>query len=236
MNQPPARSPVNLGAVIGVVFVFLVGVVIWVIFDAARNEDAATPPSTTRDLGPLIVDASTTAPTPTTTSATTSPVLLPATIVSATTPATTAPSTTVASTTVAPSTTMAPSTTVAPTTSTTKPEAPSGDLGITGHAISRPGCDNTYITVIASAVGDDATPNAVGSVIENYSGSHYLRTDQTCPSLTQSIDGAAIYVVYFGPYTDETEACNARSSGTSDAYVRQLSRDVGPEHRVECSG
>ena len=71
-------------------------------------------------------------------------------------------------------------------------------------------------------------------MLDAYPGSSYLRTDQTCPSLNQSIDGAPIYVVYFGPFAFASDACAARADGTEGAYARRLSNDVGPNHGVSC--
>ena len=101
--------------------------------------------------------------------------------------------------------------------------------------MQRPGCDDSFITVIASAIGDQATAGGIANVLDAYPGSSYLRTDQTCPSLNQSIDGAPIYVVYFGPFAFASDACAARADGTEGAYARRLSNDVGPNHGVSCA-
>jgi serine/threonine-protein kinase len=101
--------------------------------------------------------------------------------------------------------------------------------------MQRPGCDDSFITVIASAIGDQATPGGIANVLDAYPGSSYLRTDQTCPSLNQSVDGAPIYVVYFGPFAFASDACAARADGTEGAYARRLSDDVGPNHGVSCA-
>ena len=110
-----------------------------------------------------------------------------------------------------------------------------GDLAVPGRPMQRPGCDESFITVIASAIGSQATAGGIANVLEAYPGSNYLRTDQTCPSLTPDIDGAPIYVVYFGPFAYASDACAARAEGTDGAYARRLSNDVGPEHGVSCS-
>jgi hypothetical protein len=89
--------------------------------------------------------------------------------------------------------------------------------------------------VIASAIGSQATAGGIANVLKAYPDSNYLRTDQTCPSLTQNIDGAPIYVVYFGPFIAASDACAARAQGTQGAYARRLSNDVGPSHGVSCS-
>ena len=154
------------------------------------------------------------------------------------TPAATVPAT--ASPAAPPAPTAAPATDppATPTTDTLGPAptaAPgNGDLGVPGHPIQRPPCDGGYITVLASAVGAEATPEALGAVLDRYSGSSYLRTDQTCSSLTPTKDGEPIYVVYLGPFPVDADACQARSQGPSGAYVRRLSNDLAPSHSVTC--
>jgi serine/threonine-protein kinase len=101
--------------------------------------------------------------------------------------------------------------------------------------MQRPACTGAYITLIASAIGDQATAGGIANVLEAYPGSNYLRTDQTCPSLTQSVDGQPVYVVYFGPFGFESDACTARAEGPEGSYARQLSDDVGPDHTVACT-
>ena len=93
--------------------------------------------------------------------------------------------------------------------------------------MQRPPCDGAYITIVASALGRDASPAGIAGLLEQYSGADYLRTDQTCPSLAQSAQGEPIYVVYLGPFAVDTDACAARSSGPADAYARRLSNDPG---------
>ena len=71
-------------------------------------------------------------------------------------------------------------------------------------------------------------------MLDDYPGANYLRTDQTCSSLTPTIDGAPIYVVYLGPFAFDFDACEARSEGPEGAYARRLSNDLGPDHSVVC--
>jgi serine/threonine-protein kinase len=128
-------------------------------------------------------------------------------------------------------TTPAPTTTATPTTTV----APTGvDLGVPGHPITQPPCNGGYITVLGSAIGSQATADSMKVVLEQYSGSNYLRTDVTCSSLTPSANGQPIYVVYFGPYATDHEACAARSQGPKDAYVRLLSNTASPTNSVTC--
>jgi serine/threonine-protein kinase len=235
------RWNVNLPAVVGVVFVFLLGVVIWVVAssgddggDAIRSVESSTTPAPT--------PAPPTTPPPTTTppplpSTTPAPSIVPAApSTPAPTPVPTAAPTAPAATVPPPTAAPAPTTTIATSsTSTTRAPDGSGDLGVEGHPIRRPECNGDYITVIASAVGDDASGPGLGIVLDQYPGSNYLRTDVTCPSLTQSVDGEPVYVVYFGPFDRDVEACGARADGPDGAYVRRLSDDLEPNHSVTCT-
>ena len=101
--------------------------------------------------------------------------------------------------------------------------------------MQHPPCDGGFITVLASAIGSQATPDRHGRGARRvFSGSSYLRTDVTCSSLTPSSNGEPIYVVYLGPFATDVEACNARDDGPDDSYVRRLSNDLGPDHGVDC--
>lgn len=211
------RWNVNMPAVIGVVFVFLVGVIVWVIASAGGDDPAAEPDPT----GP---GASVTDPTvPLTTTAPPMP---------ETTTTTTEPTTESTTTTTQVSTT----TTTAPVTTAPGAEdgAIPGDLAIPGRPMQRPPCTGEYITIFASAVGAQATADGIADVLEAYPGTEYLRTDQTCSSLRPDVDGAPIYVVYRGPFAFAEDACTARAEGPEGAYAKQLSNDVPPDQVVSC--
>jgi cytoskeletal protein RodZ len=239
-GTPPAseRWNVNMPAVIGVVFVFLLGVIIWVITSTgdddrvATTEDSAatTEPSTTLATTTTVPGTTTPAPMPDLSSTTlAAPVTAPPATSPPTVPATSPPTTT----TPPPPTT---TTTAAPPTTAAgaDPGAPLGDLAIEGFPMQAPPCDGGFITIIASAVGEQATADGIGAVLEQYPGSNYLRTDQTCSSLNPSVNGQPIYVVYFGPFPFASDACAARADGTQGSYARQLSNDVPPSHQVDC--
>lgn len=227
------RWNVNLPAVVGVVFVFLLGVVVWVIASSGGDDELESIDTVT--------SVATTAPVTTAVPVTTSPQPMPVTTPPpATAPVTapaTVPSTAAPTVPPAPAPTAAPEPEPAPETTPAPPPtaAPgNGDLGVPGHAIQRPSCDGGYITVLASAIGAEATPDALAAVLDQYAGSSYLRTDQTCSSLTPTKDGAPIYVVYFGPFAVDADACRARAEGPAGAYVRRLSNDLTPSHSVTC--
>lgn len=220
------RWNVNLPAVIGVVFVFLVGVIVWVIASGGGDDEpsAATDETTTT--------AAVVSPGSQPTAVTTTPAPMPET--TTTTPGTTLPETTTSSTTTVPATTV-PVTTVPVTTAPGAEDgAVPGDLGIPGRPMQRPECDGSFITILASAVGDQATASGIAAVLDTFPGSEYLRTDQTCSSLRADVDGAPIYVVYFGPFVFDSDACAARADGPEGAYAKQLSNDIGPDQVVPC--
>jgi serine/threonine-protein kinase len=138
---------------------------------------------------------------------------------------------------VVPTTTVPPPETTAPPlpvdTTTPPPVVIPGDLGL-AQPMTRPPCDDTYITVLISSLDPATDATAVSDALTRYPGSAYLKTIETCPSLRPSVNGAEIYVVYFGPFLTEAEACAARASGPSDAYVRTLSVTVPDTHRIAC--
>ena len=217
-------------AVIGVVFVFLVGVVIWVIASSGDGDDAAPVDE------PIVSDVATSdqpatsdGSSVTTTPLATSPTPLPSTSSTPSTAPTTAPATTPSTTT---TTTTPPPVTAAPEAGD---DAVPGDLGVPGRAMQQPACDGSFITVLASPIGDQATAGGVAAVLEQYPGSNYLRTDQTCPSLNPSSNGQPIYVIFLGPFAFDSDACAARADGPDGAYARQLSDEVGPDHSVNCA-
>lgn len=212
-------------AVIGVAFVFVVGVVIWVVISADDDDSPASiATATTLTVQPSAIASSTDGSV--STAVTTSPTPLPSV------PPTSAP----------PSTAPAESSTTSPTPPAPPTTAPGaedgavpGDLAVPGRPMQRPPCDGGYITVLASPIGSQATGPGVGAVLGQYPGSEYLRTDQTCPSLRPDADGDPIYVIFYGPFAFDTDACTAREDGPGDAYVRRLSDELGPDHSVSCT-
>lgn len=109
-----------------------------------------------------------------------------------------------------------------------------GDLELGYATMSRPFCDGSYITALASAVNPDRYTDEVARGLRDYPGAQYLRTDQACPSLRPDLDGNPIYMVYFGPYPSLDQACAARSAGPQDAYVRVLSTTADWREQVQC--
>ena len=247
-SGPGERWNVNLPAVIGVVFVFLVGVIVWVVVASASDDDGALPGESVPSVPTSTIAAIPTVPT-------TTPLPMP-------------------STTVVPPTASADRGADAaadrpaddrssrprprrhrlrspprrsrrrPTTPLPlrrRPRAPTTTVSPGGVDLGVPGPPDHAAAVrrrVHHGPGlgdrDQATADSMEEVLDQYSGSHYLRTDVTCSSLTPSSNGQPIYVVYLGPYATDREACAARSQGPDDAYVRRLSNDVPPSHSVDC--
>ena len=109
---------------------------------------------------------------------------------------------------------------------------PTGDLGLT-EMISRVPCDGRAIVLLGSAATPSAYTSDVQKLLQVHPGSHYLRTDQACGSLTQrSDDGHRIYAVFYGPYGETATACEVLQLTGGDAQVRVLTdsaKPLGPE-------
>ena len=236
----PERWGLNLPLAIGVVTVFLIAVIAWVIIDATSDDDGAVGPTvpppapiapSTVATGSLVVPpTSTTPPLLPSTVPGGQPVPPPAPSSLAPTPATAAPAP-------APTPTATTAPPAPPATATVPPasgDTVPGDLGVPNRPMTRPVCTGGYITVLASNVASQTSAGGMEQILAEYPESEYLRTDQSCPSLDRSGEGEPIYVVFFGPFPEPTDACLARSEGPDGAYARQLSNDVGPDHAVNC--
>lgn len=232
---PHSRFAINVPAAIGVAVVFVVAVAAWVAASQLGGDDATgdptippaslvTTPSTVPETSVVAPStfgpASTVSPTQATT-----PIPLPTNVVSQ------GPGNT---TTIArpPAVTAAPAaTTTTSAPSTGGQSGGAGDLGVSGHEIQQPTCDGAFVTVIASIVGEgDAVKASVAQQLSNHPDASYLRTDQSCSSFRQDVDGEPIYVVYLGPFAQPGDACAARANTNEGAYVKRLTNggDAGP--------
>lgn len=119
------------------------------------------------------------------------------------------------------------------TPTATPPARGAGDLGL-ATPISRPACDGTGIVVVGNAVTPGAYATEVQDLLTRFSGSSYLRTDQSCPSLRQSLNGNPIYAVYrvAGPST--TDICTLRNQIGGDAYGKFLDTTSDPGTFITC--
>ncbi len=120
-----------------------------------------------------------------------------------------------------------------PTATETVGEPGEGDLGIVGHPIQSPNCDGAFVTQLASVKQQNAHPGSMRQLLEQYAGSHYLRTDLSCNSFSLADDGTGLYVIYYGPFAQPGDACAARERGPVGAYVKQLVND-GEYSGVRC--
>lgn len=243
-SQP--RPTINIPAVVGVIVVILAVIIAWVVSGQMGNDRVAISPtsiaSTTSVADETTVPTTappSTVPDPTTVPPTTagspatgivsdqtSPVPLPSNVPNQGGQVTT--TTAAGNQGATPGSTPGPVATVTTTTiagSDGGSSGGAGDLGISGKPIQRPNCDGAFVTVVASAVGNDVSAESIKGLLDQYEGSNYLRTDQSCASFAQSQNGQAIYVVYLGPFAQPGDACNARSKGPSSAYVKRLTND-----------
>lgn len=108
-----------------------------------------------------------------------------------------------------------------------------GDLGLS-QAISSPACTGEWVVFIGSVTAPSEYRADVDHLLRRFSQSHYLRTDQSCTSLRQQLDGNAIYAVYLGPWGSKAEACSARSANGGDAYVKRLDMTTPPTNLFTC--
>lgn len=246
---PHSRFAINVPAAVGVAAVFVVAVAAWVVAsrvggDEVSNPDRTIPPASLVST-PSTVPESTAPRDSTLPPQTTSPIPLPTNVPKAGRATTTIPSAKPANPDAKPA---APATTVAPpakkktTTTTAAPKVEQegsgggksggpGDLGIKGHPIQQPTCDGAFVTIIASVVGSgDAVAQSVEKQLEDHPDANYLRTDTSCSSFRQDVEGEPIYVVYLGPFAQPEDACQARSSSSSPSYVKRLTNgdDAGP--------
>ena len=102
--------------------------------------------------------------------------------------------------------------------------------------MSRPACDGQFIAEVAAAVTPGAYANQTQISLDDHPGSSYLRTDQSCLSFNQTSGaGNAIYVVFYGPFTDLSQACSAAVDAGNGAYVKILDNSTNPATHQRCS-
>lgn len=195
------------------------GVLVW------RLNGGPTTAGGQETVGPVAVTSSSASATP---GSGPTPVPAPAPPVSSA-PASVPPGTVVVTSTVQQTVTQAqPFTPVPPP----EPARGSGDLGL-ARPIVNVGCTGQYLTLVHSATTPGAYQDEIASALASYPGSSYLRTDASCGSLAQDLNGAAIYSVYFGPFGSQNSACAARPAAQS--YVKVMAAGVGPdESAIEC--
>ncbi len=132
-------------------------------------------------------------------------------------------------------------TTTTPPSSSPPPTMPSarpgGDLGLS-IPMSRPACDGTGIVVLGNATNPGNYPADVQRLLDENPGASYLRTDQACPSLRQSLNGNPIYAVYRVAGRTEADICAAVRAAGGEAYGKLLDTTSDPNSyiRQSCFG
>ena len=142
------------------------------------------------------------------------------------------PTTTSAEATTPPFTTPPAATTPTASTPTADPRG-AGDLGL-AVPISRPACDGTGIVVVANATTPGSYATEVQNYLNQYPGFSYLRTDQSCPSLRQSLNGNPIYAVYKVAGSTLADICALRNQVGGDAYGKWLDTTSDPSTYLTC--
>lgn len=199
LTQQRQRS--SLPLVIGALVAVLAVVVGAIVWAVTSN--AGDPETMTTDVA--LTSAAPAAPTTATTTVT----------VGSPTPATAVPT--------APTTTVQ-ATTTAPTAATRGV----GDLGLT-TPITHPACNGSYAAFVYNATTPGAYTSEISAALARHPGAAYLRTDQSCSSLRQDLNGNPIYAVYFPG--DLAAVCAVKARVGGDAYARRLdnSTAVGVE-------
>lgn len=112
--------------------------------------------------------------------------------------------------------------------------SPEADLGLSTQ-ISQPACDGSGIVVLGAATTPGDYPADVRELLQQYPGSGYLRTDETCPSLAQQTSkGADIYAVYRPAGNSRQSICAAVREAGGDAYGKRLDHTSDPDTAVDC--
>lgn len=109
--------------------------------------------------------------------------------------------------------------------------AADGDLGLS-TPMTRPPCDGSLAVIVGSAINPAAYAADVQALLDAHPGAAYVRTDQSCSSFVQQIDGNPLYAVFFlhPPGT----GCEAVYAQGGDANGR-LMQDSTPEAaRLNC--
>ncbi|MFZ2510138.1 MAG: serine/threonine-protein kinase [Gordonia sp. (in: high G+C Gram-positive bacteria)] len=117
-------------------------------------------------------------------------------------------------------TTTTTTTTATTTAATTTAARPPGDLGL-ATPISTPPCDGRTVAFVYNATNPGTYAQEVDAALARFPGSSYLRTDQSCQSLRQSLDGNPIYAVYY-PGTSLADTCATRNRIGGETYARRL--------------
>lgn len=117
-------------------------------------------------------------------------------------------------------TTTTTTTTATTTAATTTAARPPGDLGLS-TPISTPPCDGRTVAFVYNATNPGTYAQEVEAALARFPGASYLRTDQSCASLRQSLDGNPIYAVFY-PGASLADTCATRNRIGGETYARRL--------------
>ncbi|WLP90310.1 serine/threonine-protein kinase [Gordonia sp. NB41Y] len=118
--------------------------------------------------------------------------------------------------------------TVTQTATPTTQARSSSDLGLT-TPISHPACDGTGIVVVGNAVTPGQYPADIQRILDQYPGSSYLRTDESCGSLRDRDDnGNVIYAVYQVAGSSLADICRLRNQLGGESYGKWLDNTTDP--------
>ncbi|GAT08440.1 serine/threonine protein kinase [Mycolicibacterium novocastrense] len=114
------------------------------------------------------------------------------------------------------------------------PTRPPGDLGLP-TPISTPLCNGQGIVVLGNVTTPGMYAGGIQRLLNQYPGSSYLRTDQSCPSLRQADDeGDPIYAVYRYAGRTLSEVRSAVCATGGDAYGKWLDYVTPPDRMITC--
>lgn len=116
-----------------------------------------------------------------------------------------------------------------------RPKPSTVDLGL-ATPMSSPACDGSGIVILASAVDPANYARDVQRALDANPGASYLRTDRSCPSLSQAdANGNPIYAVYQYAGRGPGEICRALGRAPAGSYAKVLDTTTDPsQSQVSC--
>jgi peptidoglycan hydrolase-like protein with peptidoglycan-binding domain len=129
-----------------------------------------------------------------------------------------------------------------PTNATEQPSASptgvtpddTGQLPVTAPFANQE-CSGQFLVILASSGSPSEYVSTLEAALAVVPDAKYLRTDQSCSTFNQEVDGHPIYAAYAGPFDDVASACAARqATGVPASYVRQLGTDRSGREFCAC--
>jgi hypothetical protein len=117
---------------------------------------------------------------------------------------------------------------------TSEPPTGNGPLNVPAAFVNQQ-CRSQILVVLASSGSPAEYESTLGDAVDTVPNAKYLRTDESCSSFNQEIDGNPIYAAYIGPFRSIEEACRERyDSRMVGAYVRTLAADRETQDICSC--